>query len=557
MSAGARSLARRSAPLLAALFLAACAVTCRRALTNPADPASPNYPGEPATIDPGPELAASIGDTLVFLGTFLGDTSHVAEYAWDFEGDGTVDWRGRGAVRHAYRAVGSYPARFFVYGVAGDRESAATLVTITDQPPSGGIGPDTLVVPGESFVLSPRVSDDGRIVRYSWDLTGDGEPDYVDVFGGTIIRAFYELGDHIVSLTVVDEDGRTSTFGRRFRACPLPPIPVAVSPPDSFLETPARCVLRWETIGGCAAPLTYDVYIDTTETAEQLVVSDLTTPAHYLGVLPHGQTYSWRVIVKDAGGRRRESPVFTFTIRAVPVGMVYIESATVPIGSPRSPDESPEHDTFIDAYYMDERETTRYEYTAFLVSTGYVPEGSFTGVYPVGTEDFPVSGVTWNDAAAYAAWRGKRLPTEAEWEHAAKGNRDTVFPWGNRIVLQPCNYANVAEFPSDYCVGTTVRTLSYPRGKSWIGVWDAAGNVAEWVADWYDPQYYLDPLASVLPTGPATGTEKVFRGGSWSSYFLEYSTTRRSRRPPSSDSDEIGFRCALSIEAPSPTPPPP
>jgi formylglycine-generating enzyme required for sulfatase activity len=545
--------------LAAALLLGAAVGSCRRALTNPADPGSPTYPGEPVTIDPGPDLAGSIGDTLLFQGFFLGDTSRVSLYTWDFDGDGEDDWQGHEAVAvpHAYRAVGAYEARFTVWGVVGDRGSAKTLATITDEAPIGGIGSDTLVVPGDQVSVVPRVRDDGRIVRYEWDFDGDGSVDSVETSGGPVFLSFPDLGDHLVSLRVVDDDGHVSSFGRRFRACPLPTVPASLSLPDSAADTPVRLVLSWESQSGCGDPLTYDVYLNPIDDPEKLVAGDLAVPAYHTGTLFHYSTYHWRVVVRDAGGREQSTGDLTFFTRGVPYAMVFIEPGTVPIGSTFSPDESPVHATYIDGYYMDQRETTRYEFTAFLNATGYVPEGSFNGSYPIGEEDFPVSGVSWNDAAAYAAWRGKRLPTEAEWEYSARGPVERVFPWGSRIVPNTCSYANVASLPGVECVGAAVQTQSYPLGRSWKDVWDMSGNVAEWVADWYDPNYYSDPFAAVLPTGPATGTTKVIRGGSWRAYRLEYSVTRRAAAVPTAFSDEIGFRCVISIDAPMPTPPPP
>ncbi len=550
---------RRLRPLAAALLVAAAAGACRRALTNPADPGSPTYGGEPVAIDPGPDLAASIGDTLVFQGFFLGDTSRVAEYAWDFEGDGVVDRRGRDAagVRHAYRAVGVYDARFFVWGVVGDQGSATTRATITDEAPGGGIGPDTLVAPGDTVFVLPRVTDDGRIVRYEWDLDGDGSAERVETSAAPIFLSFPDLGDHFVSLRVVDDDGRSSTFGRRFRACPVPTVPVNLAPADSAVDASVRQTLAWSSASDCGGPLTYDVYFHHADDPGRLVAAGLAVPAYHTGILFHASTYLWRVVARDAGGRERASGEFTFFTRSLPYAMVYIDAGTVPIGSSLSPDESPVHATYVDAYYMDQRETTRYEFTAFLNTTGYVPEGSFTGSYPPGEEDFPVSGVTWNDAAAYAAWRGKRLPTEAEWEYAARGPVERIFPWGNIIVSDPCAFANVTRQTGVPCVGAAVRTQSYPAGRSWTDVWDVAGNVAEWVADWYDPNYYSDPLATVLPTGPSSGTMKVLRGGSWTAVFIEYAVTHREAADPLTVSDEIGFRCALSVDAPMPTPPPP
>ena len=143
--------------------------------------------------------------------------------------------------------------------------------------------------------------------------------------------------------------------------------------------------------------------------------------------------------------------------------------------------------------------------------------------------------LTWFEAEAYAAWRGGRLPTEAEWEYAARGPKSTVYPWGDTFDREKANVLNsVAPKP----VG------SYPTGASWVGANDMAGNAMEWVADWLAADYYATS-PKTDPTGPATGTIKVEKGGWWgSNEFVARSAYRHYEDPPTYGDKHIGFRVA-------------
>ncbi|MBN1674519.1 MAG: SUMF1/EgtB/PvdO family nonheme iron enzyme, partial [Kiritimatiellae bacterium] len=183
----------------------------------------------------------------------------------------------------------------------------------------------------------------------------------------------------------------------------------------------------------------------------------------------------------------------------------------------------------VSSFYMDVHEVTVRDYRRFCEATGQgMPAQPWSG------EDRPVVNVTWTNAASYAAWAGKRLPTEAEWEYATRGGlRYAVYPWGNSITSTNANY--------DYYVGQTTNVCAYLPND--YGLYDTGGNVWEWCQDWYTNQ-----LSSGVtnPVGPATGTFRCMRGGSWYTSASWLRCDRRYYEYPTSSYDELGFRCAVS-----------
>ncbi len=175
--------------------------------------------------------------------------------------------------------------------------------------------------------------------------------------------------------------------------------------------------------------------------------------------------------------------------------------------------EKPMHSVYLDAYYIGKYEVTVGQYRKFCTETGrQMPKAPVWGW----KEDHAVVNVTWEDANAYAKWAGYRLPTEAEWEKAARGTDARIYPWGE--ILEDSKYAD----------GSTRPVGSYPDGASAYGCQDMGGNVWEWCSDWFDKDYFKNS-PSTNPTGPATGTARVLRGGSWNNGYA-YDSSQCSKR---------------------------
>lgn len=243
----------------------------------------------------------------------------------------------------------------------------------------------------------------------------------------------------------------------------------------------------------------------------------------------------------------------------VAADMILIPAGTFTMGSDtRAADEKPMHKVYLDAYYIGKYEVTNAEYYEFWeqqTDAARTPE-NFShlpqiGNWPARAEQFPnhpVVGVSWHDAKAYAAWKGMRLPTEAEWEKAARGYTNRVWPWGNAV--EP--YANT-DADDDGYQNSLAPVGSFPKGKSYYGVMDMAGNVWEWTSDWYSDVYYGYSSQAAKrpkknPTGPEIGSWRVIRGGSWIDKIARCSTTFRFYFYPNLKTSFVGFRLAKTAE---------
>jgi len=232
---------------------------------------------------------------------------------------------------------------------------------------------------------------------------------------------------------------------------------------------------------------------------------------------------------------------------ATGVPMRLVPAGEFTMGSDSYDDEKPVHQVYLDAFYMDVYEVTNAAYKTCVDAGRCTPPhgtSSYTRSSYYGNSQFdnyPVINVDWNQANAYCEWRGAQLPTEAQWEKAARGTDGRIYPWGD--TPPTCSLANFSA--GKYCVGDTWKAGSSESGKSPYGIYDLAGNVWEWVADWYDSSYYsISP--SNNPQGPASGEYRAVRGGSWLNNGNNLRSADRNRNVPSDSNNYLGFRCALS-----------
>ena len=267
-------------------------------------------------------------------------------------------------------------------------------------------------------------------------------------------------------------------------------------------------------------------------------------------------------------------------LTSIPKGMVLIKGGKFKMGTDDGmPFEAPVHNVTVRSFLIDEHEVTVAEFTEFVKATGYKTEaeefgssGAFnihTGKWqmtsganwrhPEGSDSTtqpqePVVQVSWNDAAAYAKWVGKRLPTEAEWEFAARGGLEGKrYAWGNDLRPNGKPLANWWQgiFPANNTVedGFLMRAPVESFAPNGYGLYDVAGNAWEWCSDWYGDDYYaLSP--DTEPSGPVAGEERVIRGGSWmcaENFCTNYRVAARSHSTPETGLNNLGFRCVKGL----------
>lgn len=251
------------------------------------------------------------------------------------------------------------------------------------------------------------------------------------------------------------------------------------------------------------------------------------------------------------------SPADGMVLHAVPAGQFLMGTEKTFVGS--QPDEVPQHRVILSAFWIDETEVTQGMYQSCIQAGGCTPISEDVQAVLGDDPQLPMAGVSWFQASAYCVWAGRRLPTEAEWEKAARGGDGRLYPWGwvgapksgSSLRLNFCDascpfaYRDPTiddGFPQAAPVG------QFPAGASPYGALDMAGNVWEWVADWYQSDAYA-AQATTDPQGPASGVWRVIRGGSWleaswQGSVLPDRTANRSSLPPDSSRVDLGFRCA-------------
>jgi serine/threonine-protein kinase len=251
--------------------------------------------------------------------------------------------------------------------------------------------------------------------------------------------------------------------------------------------------------------------------------------------------------------------------------MVHVPGGTFQMGSDESDldawdDQFPQHSVTLDGFWIDQTEVTNAQFATFLSNQGNQAEGGLTWLDQEdedclieqsggefrpkgGYGDHPVTQVSWHGAEAYCEWVGARLPTEAEWEYAARGSGGLIYPWGDDFDCSRGNFddetswdVHVAGYEGCDGYERTAPVGSFPTGMSWCNALDMAGNVWEWVADWYGG---YPSEAQTNPAGPPDGDGKVLRGGGWTGHSLWVRAAYRGRNTaPDPRSFDAGFRCA-------------
>lgn len=280
-------------------------------------------------------------------------------------------------------------------------------------------------------------------------------------------------------------------------------------------------------------------------------------PMRPLPWLVIGLASLFRLVTPEIGNGQGLPPGASHAARQTELGAITVKAphsapmALIPagefaMGSDRGQDdEQPVHRVSVKAFYLDTQEVTVARYAEFLVSQRPDLPFKWNEATSGSHENKPVVGVNWYDARDYCRWVGRRLPTEAEWELAARGTEGRTYPWGDAHPTR--SHANAGQ-TTWRGYDTVTNVGRFELGKTPDGVYDLAGNLWEWVADWYDPTYYqFSPREN--PSGPRSGPLRGLRGGAWNNDAQAIRSANRAGYAPDSRRNDVGFRCAK--DAPS------
>jgi len=263
-------------------------------------------------------------------------------------------------------------------------------------------------------------------------------------------------------------------------------------------------------------------------------------------------TVEWTSEGKKIAAERAKLPAKDEMVR-VPAGW-FLMGSNKQADRNAYPAELPQRLVYLDAFDIDRYEVTTVQFLRFVLATNRAPLIDWRydgGNFQESMASHPVMHVSWFDAEACCRWAGKRLPTEAEWEKAARGEDGRIYPWGNQMAgLTRSNYGRtglsgpVRDRPERLLLYPPIISVDkYENAVSPYGVFQMSGNVAEWTADWYDPNYYkIAPDRN--PKGPDKGTQKAFRGGGWIDSTPSVRAAQRNGTDPNTKMNWLGFRCA-------------
>ena len=253
------------------------------------------------------------------------------------------------------------------------------------------------------------------------------------------------------------------------------------------------------------------------------------------------QQARYRQLREKIEQRHKQSNGMTVVAPLLDRSMVLVPAGEFTMGSlGGDPDEQPVRQVYVGAFFMDKHQVAVSQYGRFLEATHQERPPDWTAMNKPAYQNRPIANVDWAEADTYCTWAGKRLPTEAEWEKAARGTDGRTYPWGNEPPTRFHANAGKEVFSNR---GTLTPVGTFEAGMSPYGIYDMAGNVWEWVSDWYDQDYYKSgPVQN--PPGPRKGDYKVVRGGSWGSGTDDLRAANREVHVPSFRGFGTGFRCA-------------
>ncbi|MFA6107956.1 MAG: SUMF1/EgtB/PvdO family nonheme iron enzyme [Candidatus Latescibacterota bacterium] len=517
-------------------------------------PPAPPPANEPPVAEAGPHQLATVGQPVELDGSDSSDPEgRPLTYAWteaDANPARVATGSGQAHLSFIPTVIGTYWFRLTVSdGENTSRpDSVRVLVRLSNTAPVADAGPDLIFASGTLVPLSAAGSHDpdGDPLDYRWLVVRSPAP--VTLSDSTAARTTALLataGDYRFRLQVSDgqlsdDDEVTITISAAANQSPVAdagpdqqvPVGTLVTLDGSGSRDPegAALVYRW-TLGRSPG--------------EPVILSDpaAANPAFVPG---EAGEYVFALEVSDGTATSVQDVV---TVEATEGGFVEQEGMTeVPTGAftmgstQGATDERPTHRVELSAFWIDQREVTAGEYQACVDAgaCGQAGRAANCNAGRADRADHPANCVTWTQTADYCSWAGKRLPTEAEWEMAARGLDNRRFPWGDEYPGPTrMNYAGN--------VGSTTPVGSYPEDVSFYGLLDMGGNVHEWTADWYAADYYATG-PTTAPTGPTAGTLRVGRGASWRiGVPLEALTaTVRLALTPATSDNTIGFRCARS-----------
>ena len=446
---------------------------------------------------------------------------------------------------------------WFVLTVTADNQVSipdSVLVTVVDAdnaPPQADAGPD-LGFPLDAIIFldAGASSDaDGDSLSFVWRLVaGEGTVSLLDSTAAQTSFTATLAGDYVFRVLVSDSFS-TATDEVRIRLSAADNIrPIAAAGRDTAIAVGVTLTLDGSAStdpDGDDESLSYQWMISSPAGVDA-TLSDVTSARPSFTPDTEGD-YVIALTVVDAGGLASQRIQITVDVRAQVYekrdGMIEIPGGPFTMGTDDGlADERPPHTVDVSTFWIDEFEVTASQYQHCVDAGGCDEPGRDTGCNAdlAGLGEHPINCVDWSQADAFCAWDGKRLPSEAEWEKAARGTDERRFPWGHSAP-QPglLNYNDL--------FGSTVEVGLFEEGVSSYGVHNMAGNVQEWVADYYAADYY-ENSPRIDPQGPAEGGFRVVRGGNWKLKInlgdALFSTTVRGRFRLDDSENTLGFRCA-------------